>query len=306
MTRTFLTYVLILLSGTSASAQYFSIGVQSGFGIGIPDATHGNYSTLRYSAAWGYVVEKYNATNKSLGQGVPVEIEFGYAGKSGISFGLTGGYLYGLKQSVNYGIEYYADKDERKATYQGHCFYAAAYLGMYKRLKNWGFSLRAYPLFTFPKYLRTTEIQLPDNPNGTAGDNYMFVREYKGPMTVGFKGSFDIEYLLGNGTKAVFFGFSYTHLSFSPSKSEVTTYEKNRHDDISSLTTNERYAEYSNSQEVTYDLNPDGSVNWTQHADQPYKDYKFDVPFDNFAFNLGFRFYFHRYGNHPKDEKPPL
>lgn len=300
------TLLLVVTTNFNCRSQYFTLGLQTGFGIGIPDATYGTYSTLRYSAAWGYVVEELNGSNSSLGQGLPVDIEFGYASGSGITFGVSGGYVYGLKQSVSYGVQYYADKDERTATYKGHFFHASPYLGVYKRWQRWGFSLRAYPLFAFPKFSVTTDIQLPNNPNGTKGDSYQFIREYKGPLTVGFKGSFDIEHIFKSEKQAIFFGISYTHLSFSPNSSEVTTYQVNGHDDIESLSTNDRYSEYSNVQEITYDFNPDGSINWTQHENEPYKNFKFDIPFDNFAFNIGFRLYFNRPSKKTKDDKPPL
>lgn len=303
-----LLFIIVSVSFVSLStqAQYFSIGVQTGFGIGIPDVTYGQYSTLRYSSAWGYIVDELQGVNKSLGQGVPIDLEFGYSGSTGIAFGLTVGYQHGLNHKTEYGIQYYADKDERSVTYQGRYFHASPYLGLYKRWNKWGFSVRLYPVFAFPSFSTTTNVQLPDNSNGTDGDRFYFLRKYKGPLTVGFKGSFDFEHLINDGKQAVFFGVSYTHLSFSPNSSELTEYEVNGHDKLSQLTTNERYSEYSNNQEVRYNFNPDGSINWNQLPDQPRKAYKFDVPFNNFAFNIGFRLYFNRNKSVSKDEKPPL
>jgi hypothetical protein len=299
----FLFFILLVPEG---QAQYYTIGVQTGFGIGIPGSTYGQYSTLRYSAAWGHVVDELNGVSESLGQGIPVDVEFGYAGISGLSFGISGGYQHGLSTSTTYGTKYYDDEDLREAIYKGQYFHISPYLGMYKRWQRWGFTVKLYPLFALPSFKVTTDVQLPNESNGFKGDHFHYIREFKGPLSIGFRGSFDIEHIFKSERQAIFFGFNYSHLSFSPKTSELTTYEMNGRDDLSSLTDNDRLAEYSNNQEITYDFNPDGSINWNQIDDKPYKAYKFDVPFDAFAITIGVRFYFKRKNNALKEDKPPL
>jgi hypothetical protein len=304
--KLFATLLPLALLVSNGYAQYYTVEAQTGFGIGIPGATYGYYSTLRYSAAWGHVVDELNGVSKSLGQGIPINIELGYTGVTGLSFGISSGYQHGLTTSTKYGTKYYDDEDVREAKHQGRYFHISPYLGMYKRWKRWGFTVRLYPLFALPSFKVTTDIQLPDESNGTKGDHFLYVREFKGPLSVGFKGSFDIEHIFKSEKQAIFFGFNYSHLSFSPKTSEITTYDMNGHDDMSSLTDNNRLAEYSNDQEITYDFNPDGSINWNQDDDKPHKGYKFDVPFDAFAFTIGVRFYFNRPNKALKEDKPPL
>ena len=299
--RTCLCIIALSFIATPSSAQYFTIGIQGGFSAGLPDATYWNYSTLRYSNAWGYVVDDIQGLSKSLGRGVPVDIEIGYAGGIGVSFGISAGYQHGLPASISYGIKYYSSEDLRTATFQGRYYHVSPYIGMYRRWKRWGFTAKLHPVFAFASFERKTEVQREPEPNGTDGDRYLFIRKYTGPVTVGFKGSFDIEHVFKSGKQALFFGLSYTHLSFSPKRSGVTTYELNGKDDLASLSTVNREADYSNNQAVTYNFNPDGSINWNQDENQPFKTTRFDIPFDALSFNMGIRFYFRRGANTTTD-----
>lgn len=295
--RTHIFLFLSLFLSSAVNAQYFTLGVQTGFGIGTSNETYGYYSTLRYSNAWGHVVDELGAVTKSLGHGVPVDVEIGYVGGIGLAFGISGGYQHGLATSIDHSAVYYDTEDVRKDTYQGHYYHISPYLGLYRRWKKWGFTVRAYPVFAFVSFRRQADIQLRDESNGTDGDKLLYIREFKGPITVGFKGSFDVEHVFKSGKQALFIGLSYTHLSFSPTSSEVTTHERNNMDELASLDPVDRSTEYSNSHSITYDFNLDNTINWNQAEDKPYKAYRFNVPFDNLAINLGVRFYF---GRNPK------
>ncbi len=292
MKKTTLLLALLLLSSSALLAQKFFIGVQSGVNIGLPDAQHSAYHNYRYSAAVSQVKDELESYSNSLGSGLPIDLEFGYTGKSGLSFGLAGGYLHGLKYTIEFGNTYYSSEDKYKHHFSGKYFHISPFLGIYKRWKQVGFSLKVAPLIAFANYKIVTDAELA-SVNGLSGDVIYSVRKYEGPVSIGMRANFDVEYLFPKkSNKAIFFGLTYTHLSFSPTSSELVEYQVHGNDELASLTTRNRYSEYSTNQTVSYEV--DGGDNWTRDENEPYKGNRFDIPFDNLAINIGFRIYFNR------------
>lgn len=292
------------LISISCQAQHFSIGIQSGFATGIPDAQHHAYSTYRYSAATSNVVEELESVNSSMGMGVPVNLELGYTTKFGLSFAVAGGYSHGLGFNVIRKDIYDNGEDVYEHTFTGNYFHVSPTIGMLIRVKRIGLSLKAGPSVAFVNYKNEINASILANQNGRTDEHY-WLRSYKGPVTIGAKVNFDVECFLKNERFSLLFGIGYTHLSFSPTSSELEVYQVNRRDNIESLSTNERYAEYENNQTINYPVDIDGNVDWNQNKDEPYQGYRWDVPFDNLAINIGFKVYFGKKAKETDNKKTP-
>jgi hypothetical protein len=282
----------ILLIGfvVSGKAQQWHFAFATGFNIGVPGTTYQHIHNYRYSPAWGYVVDDQKGYGNSLGQGIPFDLEVGRTWRSGIMAGLMFGYSHGLA-SEHEGMNEYTTGDETfRITTSGRYFHLSPYLGMYKRVKRWGLLARVAPMFAFVDVVGTSNQFTPPLNGQLNGDEYFWRREYSGPVSVGVKCGFEVEYNFLSGP-AVFVGLMYTHLDYSPTSSEVTEYLHNKNDALADLAPIDRYSEYSNEKTLTYTINSDGTINWDDDPQKPYNGLRFDFPFDNLAVRIGVRYH---------------
>gem|GEM_PF-3999960 len=137
---------------------------------------------------------------------------------------------------------------------------------------------------------RTHEQFTPPLNGQLNGDEYYWRRENDGPVSIGVRCGLEVEYNFLVGA-AVIMGLMYTHLDYSPTSSEVTEYLHNKTEALADLEPIDRYTEYSNEHTLTYTLNTDGTVNWDDDPQKPFKALRFDFPLDNLAVRLGVRYY---------------
>lgn len=289
--RTLLLTSMILMSLASPGmAQQWHFAFATGFNIGVPGSTYQHVHNYRYSPAWGYVVDDVQGHDNSLGQGIPFDLEVGRTWRSGIMAGLMGGYALGLAAKYE-GMNEYATGDETfSVSFSGHYFHLSPYLGMYRRVKRWGLLARVAPVIGFVDVEATSDQFTPPLNGQLNGDEYFWRREYSGPVSIGVKCGFEVEYNFLTGP-AVFVGLMYTHLNFSPTRSEVTEYLHNKNDALAELDPIDRYSEYSNEQTHTYTINTDGTINWDDDPQKPYKGLRFSFPFDNLTVRIGVRYH---------------
>ena len=112
-------------------------------------------------------------------------------------------------------------------------------------------------------------------------EEYKMVRQYYGNVALGLNAAMGVNWNI-NDLISLFAEFNFTSINYSPNYSEVTLFEKNGVDQLSTLTVKQTKTEYHNS------INPDEQIADTS----PNQELKKTLPFSNAGLFFGITFHF--------------
>ncbi|NCA76880.1 MAG: hypothetical protein EOM90_11135 [Alphaproteobacteria bacterium] len=144
------------------------------------------------------------------------------------------------------------------------------YINPYARI---GFILGIRPTINATGEYRNASMNPPDESKA--------IRHFYGGVAVGLNAALGVTWKVSNNV-GLFAEFAFSNLNYSPRYSEVTWYEKNGVDQLSSLTVKQKNTEYYSN------IDPDEVIPDTS----PDKQLRKNVPFSNAGVNIGVSFSF--------------
>lgn len=288
-------FLFVTASFTSGLAQRFQLGIETGYAFPLTDQTHNHTHEWRYSRAISSVVDQRNGVSASYGKGIPIDLNFGWVTKHGISYGVRGGYFHGLSSHYISKNIYYEHEDVWNYDHTATYFYAGPFLGLEKRISKFGIAVTLSPILASVKESRVITGMYRPDPNHERTEESLRKIEWSGNVQMGFNASLSLDYLVVKDLLAVSVSLAYTHLSVDQSKAETTTWEidgENRMDDLSEA---QRLTLYYDDVSIYYSQDPvTGLVTIEQDENEPTKSIKQGVPMDNLSLKFGLKFYINK------------
>ncbi len=253
--------------GDSIKTKGLYFGIDGGYGFSAAKSTYQS-STFTYSSN----VYTYSTTVKtySLGKGINSGLYIGYMFTK--QFGCEIGASYFIGQKFN-------RRGENSDSYQE----SSSQGSMMRIIPALKYVLGEKKFRTYMKVglivgLGTKVIQNDSYTTPMGSFVYDDTWEYKGGISFGFHGALGVNYMITN-TIGVFAELAGNYQNWAPKKSELTKFNSNGVDMLSTLTTISKEQEYVSSYSYSSNNIPDPS--------QPQKSAKFYMPFSSVGFNIG-------------------
>lgn len=264
MKRNLLLLVAIFIAG-SMSAQLY-VGARVGYGFGAQKTDIGfTQNDDSHETIWG-----------SMGQGLPMGLKVGYYFNDNL----------GIELGINYwiGAEQTAADVSMTSGYTNKVTAKSSQLRLLPQLvyrSDMGIYGRFGLVMPVSGSTVATGEEVTPTPNGNVTTNSE--SQYKGSFSTGFAGAFGYSYEVSDNM-SLFGELEYIGLSIKGKTSEVTKYEVNGSDLLSSMTTIQKETNYVDKLDKTSN---NGSYNTAPDAAKPLDDLRSSTGYSSLRFNVG-------------------
>lgn len=262
----------LLLSHTAKAQVYVNVGV----GYGAPalrEMLLVDYHDMQNSTT-------YKGVYGSLGQGLVPQVAFGYKFNPNLGLELGYGYLLGSKITADINDESspFVERGTQQMWARMHQFSIGARVTASEG--SWQPYMRIGMGFGVGGRVFHEEETTTTGPSFSG--SYHRIEEYDGGLAFGFTGGLGLHYHTSD-MFAIFLEASMVAQNWAPKHSEITTFDVNGQNQLSSMSIRQKETDYV--KELT-------DVNGPANDGQPSQDLRFFLPMSSIGLTAGVHFYF--------------
>lgn len=243
----------------SANAQqaYFKLGAGYNFGVSSEIAYQTNTTTY-FSSTGGYdrEITSYEGVNVNFGKGIPVNATFGYRFSKHIGAELAAGYLRGGNNTLK-NAEFMIGNNVVKggSSTENQEMYSRMVLVQPSVVLSGGLEGKLNPYTRFGMVLAFGSLHGEASYADTDGNTASYHEKLDGGVGMGLQAALGTD--IGLSDKTAFFAeFTFSNLSYSPTKGELTEYVENGRNRLPALTPAEKQTEFQDKFTEDSDVKP--------------------------------------------------
>ncbi|NQX96506.1 MAG: hypothetical protein HRT73_01325 [Flavobacteriales bacterium] len=241
--------------------------------------------SLEYTPGLGEITERVENVRASLGQGYMGNFSLGYSFTRQFSAELGVSYLKGKESQSSYTTRYTNSEEKSIYSLTGHLLSIDPTFVFSSKEKDF---FRTYVSLGFPiSFISYNTYYVGKNQNSQKTSEIL--TKYTGSINIGVSTKLGITTKL-NDRMDIFGEIGFTYINFSPNESEITSYNVNGNDSLSTFSTSELKSIYKET--TVKDYNYDSTNNqWVEsyNTSKPRVRQKFDTPFSYLSFSLGIK-----------------
>lgn len=263
---------MFLMASTSYGQRFYA-NLSGGYGLGSTELYDGNNNSSRVGS-----VETNTKSNIKIGTGANFGAAFGYSFNENIATELGVNYFIGSKSSVENKEEDQFSRDAYTISLSGKMLMLTPTIVLSHSVNR----LKPYAKFGLIIGFGSVTSEMDYESASISNPAVRFygsrTSKLSGSIALGLSSALGVSYELSDRI-SVFGEIQNLNLNYTPKEGEVIKSSVNGEDNLSSLTTNERKIEFTDS--YTIDLSKPTDEN------APSKDIKPNIPFNNFGINVG-------------------
>lgn len=262
--------IMNLFSVAPLQAQSF-IDIQAGYGFGALNSSLGNY----YNVAWTNTTSKIENVNISFGKGFTFTGAYGYRFSDVLGASVQASYLLGTNNTITNTYSEPGNPD----MYKGILKYRSRMIRLNPSIECTIKPGKISPFMDFGFIISYGKL-IQDVHENSYGTEIVGIRKFSGGLGYGITAGLGCQYGLSDRI-SLYGRLRSESISYAPSHSEVTKYESDGEDLLSTLSIHDRETEYVNELE--------SDVSATEDENKPAQELKTHYPFGSIHFSIGVR-----------------